>query len=321
MAAPLLYFVVAAGGRIAYRYGTKKIAEQMAKRLGGKVTKKAPKNAQIKKGPSPSAPGSSPKLNQPQGATSGKFQKPSSSPAPRRPTQPSKPSTPSTTSPARPNTQTTAPARPKPSTKAPARPSSTSTGSRNTGGRGRKKAPLMDKKLVRERPNLPPAPKTSRPAIVRDSARPAAPEITKDDLRPVEQEKRSPSTRTSPKAPKKQKGPSKRGKPSVKTTTVNPGPSKRGKPTPPKKMSPGSSPKPKLRPDTLKKPTKKTTKPKVDPLKNWSDSRRKALGSDKLGQDAGDGMVWIVMPNSNGFTRVKPSDPRVAEQKRLKKFL
>jgi hypothetical protein len=318
MAAPLLYFVVAAGGRIAYRYGTKKIAEQMAKRLGGKVTKKAPKNAQIKKGPSPSAPGSSPKLNQPQGAKSGKFQKPSPSPAPRRPTQPSKPSAPSTTSPARPNTQTTAPARPKPSTKAPAKPTGGSTGSRNTGGRGRKKAPLMDKKLVRERPNLPPKPQTSRPAIVRDSARPAAPEIDKDSIRDTT--KRGPEKRTSPKAPKKQEGPSKRGKPSVKTNTVNPGPSERGRPTKPKKMSPGSSPKPKLRPDTMK-PTKKPTKPKVDPLKGWSDSRRKALGSDKIGKDAGDGMVWIVMGNSNGLTRVKPSDPRVAEQKRLKKFL
>ena len=177
----------------------------------------------------------------------------------------------------------------------------------------------MDKKLVRERPNMPPKPQTSRPAILRDSARPAAPEITKDDLKPVEQEKRSPSTRTSPKAPKKQTGPSKRGKPSVKTTTVNPGPSKRGKPTKTKKMSPGSSPKPKLRPDT--KTTKKATRPKTDPLKGWSDSRRKALKSDKIGKDAGDGMVWIVMGNSNGLTRVKPSDPRVAEQKRLKKFL
>jgi hypothetical protein len=74
-----------------------------------------------------------------------------------------------------------------------------------------------------------------------------------------------------------------------------------------------------LRPDT--KTTKKTTKPKTDPLKGWSDSRRKALKSDKIGKDAGDGMVWVVMGNSNGLTRVKPSDPRVAEQKRLKKFL
>ena len=316
MAAPLLYFVVAAGGRIAYRYGTKKIAEQMAKRLGGKVTKKAPKNAQIKKGPSPSAPGSSPKLNQPQGATSGKFQKPSPSPAPRRATQPKKPEAPSSTSPARPKTDKT----PATNTRKPSVPSKAPGGTRGryTGGRGRKKPKTMDKSLVRERPNLPPKPQTSRPALLRDAARPAAPEIDKDSIRDTT--KRGPEKRTSPKAPKKQEGPSKRGKPSVKTNTVNPGPSKRGKPTPPKKMSPGSSPKPKLRPDTMK-PTKKPTKPKVDPLKGWSDSRRKALGSDKIGKDAGDGMVWIVMGNSNGLTRVKPSDPRVAEQKRLKKFL
>ena len=311
MAAPLLYFVVAAGGRIAYRYGTKKIAEQMAKRLGGRVVKKAPKNAQIKKGPSPSAPGSSPKLNQPQGATSGKFQKPSPAPAPRRATQPAKPSAPKNTSPAKPSTQTTSVARPKPSTKAPAKPTGGTGGSRYTGGRGRKKPKTMDKSLVRERPYMPPKPKTSRPAIVRDSARPAAPEITKDDLKPVEKKKEgTPSKRldTKPKTPKKP------GKPSKRLDT---------KPkTPKKKMSPGSSPRPKLRPDTMK-PTKKPTspKPKVDPLKGWSDSRRKALGSDKIGKDAGDGMVWIVMGNSNGLTRVKPSDPRVAEQKRLKKFL
>ena len=303
MAAPLLYFVVAAGGRIAYRYGTKKIAEQMAKRLGGRVVKKAPKNAQIKKGPSPSAPGSSPKLNQPQGATSGKFQKPSPNPAPRRATQPKKPEAPSSTSPSRPKTDKT----PATNTRKPSVPSKAPGGTRGryTGGRGRKKAPLMPKNMVRERPNMPPKPQTSRPALLRDSVRPSAPEIDKDSIKPVEQEKRSPSKRTSPKPPKKQEGPS-----------------KRGRPTKTKKVSPGSSPKPKLRPDT-KKTNKRSTspKPKLDPLKGWSDSRRKALGSDKIGKDAGDGMVWIVMGNSNGLTRVKPSDPRVAEQKRLKKFL
>jgi hypothetical protein len=300
MAGPLLYFVVVGGSRIAYRYGAKKIAEQMAKRLGGKVTKTKPKGKTIKQGPSPSAPGSSPKLNQPQAAGSGKFQKPSPSPAPRRATQPKKPESPSSTSPARPKTDKT----PATNTRKPSVPSKAPGGTRGryTGGRGRKKPKTMDKSLVRERPNMPPKPKTSRPALLRDSARPAAPEIDKDSLKPVEQEKRSPSTRTSPKPPKKQEGPS-----------------KRGKPTKTKKVSPGSSPRPKLRPDT--KTTKKTTKPKTDPLKGWSDSRRKALGSDKIGKDAGDGMVWIVMGNSNGLTRVKPSDPRVAEQKRLKKFL
>lgn len=300
MAGPLLYFVVVGGSRIAYRYGAKKIAEQMAKRLGGKVTKTKPKGKTIKQGPSPSAPGSSPKLNQPQAAGSGKFQKPSPSPAPRRATQPKKPEAPSSTSPARPKTDKA----PATNTRKPSVPSKAPGGTRGryTGGRGRKKPKTMDKSLVRERPNMPPKPKTSRPALLRDSARPSAPEIDKDSLKPVEQEKRSPSTRTSPKPPKKQEGPS-----------------KRGKPTKTKKVSPGSSPRPKLRPDT--KTTKKTTKPKTDPLKGWSDSRRKALGSDKIGKDAGDGMVWIVMGNSNGLTRVKPSDPRVAEQKRLKKFL
>jgi len=222
MAGPLLYFVVVGGSRIAYRYGAKKIAEQMAKRLGGKVTKTKPKNKTIKQGPSPSAPGSSPKLNQPQGATSGKFQKPSPSPAPRRATQPAKPSAPKNTSPAKPNTQTTSPAKPKPRTKAPAKPTGGTGGSRYTGGRGRKKPKTMDKSLVRERPNMPPKPKTSRPALLRDSARPAAPEIDKDDLKPIEKKKEgTPSKRldTKPKTPKK-------------------------------KMSPGSSPKPKLRPAT-----------------------------------------------------------------------
>lgn len=322
MAAPALYWVVVGGSRIAYSYARKKLAEQMAKRLGGKVTKTKPKGKTIKQGPSPSAPGSSPKLNQPQGAKTGKFQKPSPSPAPRRATQPAKPSAPKNTSPAKPNTQTTAPAKPKPSTKAPAKPTGGTGGSRYTGGRGRKKPKTMDKSLVRERPNMPPKPKTSRPALLRDSARPSAPEIDKDSIRDTT--KKGPETRRAPskKTDTVNPGPSKRGKPSVKTNTVNPGPSKRGKPTKTKKMSPGSSPKPKLRPDT-KKTNKRSTspKPKLDPLKGWSESRRKALKSDKIGKDAGDGMVWIVMGNSNGLTRVKPSDPRVAEQKRLKKFL
>ena len=82
-----------------------------------------------------------------------------------------------------------------------------------------------------------------------------------------------------------------------------------------------TSPKPKLRPK--KKVDKRATspKPKLDPLKGWSEPRRKALKSKKIGQDAGDGFVWIVMGNSNGLTRVRPNDPRVAEQKKLQKLL
>jgi hypothetical protein len=214
-----------------FKTGSKEVADQIKKNNPrARVTTTAPKGVRVDTlKPPPKS------LRQPQNPKTGKFQKPSPVPAkPKAPAKPpAKPSAPKSTSPAKPKTQTTAPAKPKTSTKAPAKPTGGSTGSRNTGGRGRKKAPLMDKKLVRERPNLPPAPKTSKPAILRDSARPAAPEITKDDLKPVEQEKRSPSKRTSPKPPKKQEGPS-----------------KRGRPTKPKKMSPGSSPKPKLRPAT-----------------------------------------------------------------------
>ena len=230
-------------GKIAYKFAGNKAGQAAAKRFaektGRKVRKSAPEGMTVK--PGKNAPGSSKTLNQPQGANSGKFQKPSPSPAPRRPTKPAKPNAPSSTSPAKPKTQTTAPAKPKTSTKAPAKPTGGTGGSRYTGGRGRKKAPLMDKKLVKERPNLPPAPKTSRPAVLRDSARPSAPEIDKDDLKPVEKKKKgTPSKRldTKPMTPKK-------SKPKVtpnKKTGENPGVKK--------KVSPGSSPKPKLRPAT-----------------------------------------------------------------------
>lgn len=214
-----------------FKTGSKEVADQIKKNNPrARVTTTAPKGVRVDNlKPPPKS------LSQPQNPKTGKFQKPSPVPAkPKAPGKPpAKPSAPKSTSPAKPKTQTTAPAKPKTSTKAPAKPTGGTGGSRYTGKRGRKKAPLMDKKLVRERPNMPPKPQTSRPAIVRDSARPAAPEITKDDLKPVEQEKRSPSKRTSPKPPKKQEGPS-----------------KRGRPTKTKKVSPGSSPRPKLRPAT-----------------------------------------------------------------------
>lgn len=44
-------------------------------------------------------------------------------------------------------------------------------------------------------------------------------------------------------------------------------------------------------------------------------ARVKPKSKSKIGTDAGDGMVWIVAKNSNGFTRVRPDDPRVAQQK------
>lgn len=44
-------------------------------------------------------------------------------------------------------------------------------------------------------------------------------------------------------------------------------------------------------------------------------ARVKPKSKSKIGTDAGDGLVWIVAKNSNGFTRVRPDDPRVAQQK------
>jgi len=220
-----------------FKTGSKEVADQIKKNNPrARVTTTAPKGVRVDNlKPPPKS------LRQPQNPKTGKFQKPSPVPAkPKAPGKPpAKPSAPKSTSPAKPKTQTTAPAKPKTSTKAPAKPTGGTGGSRYTGKRGRKKAPLMDKKLVRERPNMPPKPQTSRPAILRDSARPAAPEIDKDDLKPVEKKKEgTPSKRldTKPKTPKKP------GKPSKRLDT---------KPkTPKKKMSPGSSPRPKLRPAT-----------------------------------------------------------------------
>jgi hypothetical protein len=216
-----------------FKTGSKEVADQVKKNNPrARVTTTAPKGVRVDTlKPPPKS------LRQPQNPKTGKFQKPSPVPAkPKAPAKPpAKPSAPKSTSPAKPKTQTTAPAKPKTSTKVPAKPTGGTGGSRYTGGRGRKKAPLMDKKLVRERPNLPPAPKTSRPAILRDSVRPAAPEITKDDLKPVEKKKKgTPSKRldTKPMTPKKP------GKPSTRLDKKGPTPRKQ------------SSPKPKLRPAT-----------------------------------------------------------------------
>jgi len=311
MAAGQIFKFVIKGGKQFMGTNSKSIADDLVKQGGKRVPKnKVPDGANVKKAPSTPNPRSS----------KGTYTRPQPPAARPKTTAPARPKAPAK-APSKPSTQTTAPARPKPKTKAPAMPTS---GSRYTGGRGkgRGKPPLMPKSMVRERPNIPPKPKGSAPALLRDSVRPEAPEIDKDSIRDTT--KKGPETRRAPskKTDTVNPGPSKRGKPSKKTDTVNPGPSKRGKPTKTKKMSPGSSPKPKLRPDT-KKTNKRSTspKPKLDPLKGWSESRRKALKSDKIGKDAGDGMVWIVEGNSNGLTRVKPSDPRVAEQKRLKKFL
>jgi len=79
----------------------------------------------------------------------------------------------------------------------------------------------------------------------------------------------------------------------------------------------------KKKPKTTKKPKKTipNKKPKKNPLTGVKEFRRKSLKSDQVGTDAGDGMVWIVGPNTNAFTRVRPSDPRVKEQKEQRKIL
>ena len=80
---------------------------------------------------------------------------------------------------------------------------------------------------------------------------------------------------------------------------------------------------PKKKPKTTKKPKKTVPnkKPKINPLTGVKEFRRKSLKSDRIGTDAGDGMVWIVGNNTNAFTRVKPSDPRVKKQKEIRKIL
>ena len=80
---------------------------------------------------------------------------------------------------------------------------------------------------------------------------------------------------------------------------------------------------PKKKPKTTKKPKKTVPnkKPKINPLTGVKEFRRKSLRSDRIGTDAGDGMVWIVGSNTNAFVRVKPSDPRVKKQKEQRKIL
>ena len=200
MAAGQLFKFIVKVGKQFMGTNSKSIADDLVKQGGKRVPKnKVPESATVKKAPSVPNPKSS----------KGTYTRPQPPAARPKTTAPAKPKAPAK-APSKPSTQTTAPARPKPKTKAPAMPTS---GSRYTGGRGkgRGKPPLMPKSMVRERPNMPPKPKGSAPALLRDSVRPEAPEIDKDSIRDTT--KRGPSTRTSPKAPKKQQGPSKRGKP------------------------------------------------------------------------------------------------------------
>jgi hypothetical protein len=82
--------------------------------------------------------------------------------------------------------------------------------------------------------------------------------------------------------------------------------------------SPRSSKRPKARPEKASGQSK--TRPKANPLDGWSDARRKALRSDKIGKDAGDGMKWVVGSNSNALVRTRDMD-RVKENLRLQKLV
>jgi hypothetical protein len=77
---------------------------------------------------------------------------------------------------------------------------------------------------------------------------------------------------------------------------------------------------PKTKKAETKKSTSKTTRPKMNPLDGWSDARRKALRSDKIGTDAGDGMKWVVGSNHNALVRTRDTD-RVKENLRLQKLV
>jgi len=260
---------------------SKSIADNYMKQGLKKVPKnKIPKDANINKAPSVPNPRSGGKFTKP---------KPVTKPNPTK-VAPKKPSATgsSVTSGSKPNNLPSAPKKPSvPAKSSPAQPRTSST--------TREKPPLMPKSMVKERPNLPPKPLTSRPGLLRDSGRPEAPEIDTKAPTPMPKKSGKMSSLLDKKGetPKKQSSLRPKIRPEKTTTTK----------TQPKIAT---SPKP---------------KPSPDPLKNWSAPRRKALGSDKIGQDAGDGMVWVVGKNSNALVRVRPNDPRVAEQKRLKKSL
>ena len=286
------FFVVI--GKTAYRYAKKSAAEAFAKSKGAKVTKTAPEGVTVKKGPSaPNAPGSSKSLNQPQGANTGKFQKPSPSPAVKKGTTPSKPKAPSSTSPAKPKADAKPPA--------PKAPSATTSVAKPKNPRLDRKAPPKKKPPLapkgKERINPGPPKKTVRPAILRELSRDDAPTI--ETMPPTSGEGRGPTTR--PKV-----GPKK------KTTSTGPTTRPNNRPS----SAPKTSPRPKARPAATKAPAKTMD----DPLKGWSDPRRKALASSKVGQDAGDGMKWVVGSNSNALVRTR-DESKVKEQLRLQGLL
>ena len=283
-------------GRMAYRFATRKAAQEFVKRMGkGKVTKTAPKGATVRPGPKPAT-----SVNQPRSPETGKMQSPKPSPAIRRGTEartaPKKP-----TAPARSDSNPTAVGRPSnpqrgvATTKSPAQPKA---------GTGRGEAPMMPKSMVRERPNTRPnlRSKSGAAAGLRGATMPSADKAPTADTTPA----KKPSAKVTPT--------NKSGEmPTSKKTYSGRGDGLRD-------MATRAIDRAESKKKTAKKPTPSKTSPKMNPLDGWSDSRRKALRSDKIGTDAGDGMKWVVGSNSNALVRTMDKD-RIKENLRLQKLV
>ena len=303
-------FLIQIGKKI-FGTNSKKIADDLIKQGGKKTTQsKIPDGATVQKAPS---------VPNPRSPSTGKFAKPQPPAAPKASSP--NPRTGRATKPANQTKSKTEVTTPKPKAKAPAvqtkAPKSTSG---NSTGRGR--PPKMPKSMVKERPNLPPRPKNSRPQGLRSTATPDVPEI---DVTPPKGKSSGPASRPNNRPsdkPNQSSGPTSRPNngPSDKPNKSS-GPTSRpnNKPKTTKKSStPATSPRPKARPTTASKPKAKTKA--ADPFANWSDARKKALRSDKIGKDAGDGMKWVVGSNSNALVRTRDKS-KIENQLKLKKSL
>lgn len=284
-------------GQIAYRFATKKAAEAFAKsRKGASVVSKKPEGVTVKPGPRPQS-----NINQPRSADTGKMQSPRPSPAARRDTSPSTQAPKKPTAPAHTDKAPTAVGRP---TKAKTEVATREPAQSKSGGRG--KAPMMPKSMTKSRTNTRPnlRSKAGAAAGLRGATMPSA------DKAPGKTASTKPNNKSG-EMPARKKTYSGRGDGLRDMATRAIDNAEYGN-------SPRSSKRPKARPEKASGPSK--TRPKANPLDGWSDARRKALRSDKIGKDAGDGMKWVVGSNSNALVRTRDMD-RVKENLRLQKMV
>lgn len=290
MANPVYKYIIKVGKEILGT-NSKPIADDLVKQGGKRVPKsQIPDGAKVKKAPSVPNPKTS----------KGTYTRPQPPAARPKTTAPAKPEAPKSTSPAKPKTDTTAVARPKPKTKAPA----VQTKSPAQPKTKKVKPPLMSKDKVKVRVNTPPKPKSTNPAKLRTvslaSQVASQPEI---DLK-------APTPKTTPGNKSGEMPKVKKVEPKKTTLDKSPRPQARPEKTTKKSTAPKSTP----------KAATKTEAPKADPLAGWSDPRRKALRSAKIGQDAGDGMKWVVGANSNALVRTRDEE-KVKNQLKLQKYL